>query len=198
MDIVSKEEAKNYITEEVSQKIFESISSAIDEYKENYKELKHKHSTRTDSSIIHDLIEDNVKRIFQGRTDIHYGTNKNCFKLLVGNDDIGSRYFVIRFKKLNKLFLANRNTPKQKDTGFEQLTLVSPCTNLNAGYFIDGLNKPQILLTCPSSTKKNEWEWELNHAEGTEIIKFHQQDIQQTTRKPKPKQKEKRLEENAT
>lgn len=196
MDIASKKETMNYIKEEDSQKIHDSISSALNEYQENYKELKHKHSTRTDSSIIHDLIEYNVKKNFQGRTDIHYGTNKNCFKLLVGNDDIGGKYYIIRFKKLNKSFLANRNIPKQKETGFEQLTLISPCINLNAGYYTDGLQKPHILITCPTSTKANEWVWELDHTEGTEVIKYQQQDMQQTTRRPKPK--EKRLEENAT
>ncbi len=195
MGIISKEEAMKYITEEVTQIIFNSINSSIDEYKEKYKELKYKHSSRTDSSIIHDLIKHNVMMNFSGRTDIHYATKRNCFRLLVGNDDIG-RYFVIRFKKMNKLFLANRNIPKLKETGFEQLTFLNPCTDLNAGYFMDGLNNPKILLTCPSSTKNNEWEWELEHSKGTEVIKFQQEEIQQNTRKPKPKGK--RLEENAT
>lgn len=155
MELLTQEEANCYITPERENIIRECITLAIDEYLSAYAELRHKHSTRTDANIIHDLIVWNVKNKFQDEQGAIYGTKRNCFKLVLDNA------IVIRFKKLNYARKAQKNCPSSQLFGFEQLSLVRASTNLNAGYQQDGLDI-RVFITCPVDNKSNLWEWELN------------------------------------
>lgn len=194
LEVTSKEEAKKYITEDIRTTIYECITTALSDYDKDYKNLKYKHSTRTGANIVHDLIEHNIKKSFQDKADIRFGVNKNCFKLLIGKDDAESRLYILRFKKLNKLKIASSNFPQQKATGFEQFSVFSNYTNLNAGYLLDGLDA-RIFITCPLDNKVNNWELALTASEQVEIIHMPQSETQLLSRKPKPK--EKRLEKDA-
>jgi hypothetical protein len=195
--IISEEEFREYIPKDVEEALYNCISNAVTEHQEKYKTLNYRHSPRTNASIIHDLIIDNVRRSFQGRSNARYFTKKNCFQLVISDKDINERVSVIRFKKLNQKKIASKNVPHQTMAGYEQISLLGPSINLNAGYLLHGLDV-SFFVTRPYDSKNNEWEFQLlvkQAAKPADVVYLPQNESGLPERKPKTKGTE--LEENA-
>jgi len=194
---ITEEELREYIPKDVEEKLYNCISSAIQEHRTEYKSLNYRHSARTNANIVHDIIVDNVKRNFQNIKNTRYFTKRNCFQLVIGNDDIAGKISTIRFKKFDNNKIAHSNIPYRVISRFEQLSLLGPNINLNAGYLLQGLDV-SIFVTRPHDQKSNEWDWELvvkPTEKSVEIVSVPQNESGLPDRKLKTKGTE--LEENA-
>lgn len=182
---------RQYALREIGQKnlhiIQKCISDAITGYHNNYVSLKIKHSARSDSSLIHDLIVDNIKNSFEGIPGATHSTKNNLFLLSINNGTV-----VIRFKKMDKRFRTH-NVPTQQSFAFNnQLTLVPSSINVNAGYIMNGLEF-KTFIVCPEDNNNHSWVHELLPKESSNIVAPINKDENEELvkeRHPIPKEKE--------
>lgn len=194
---ITEEEFREYIPKDIEEAIYSCITSAIKDHKEQYRDLNYRHSGRTNANIIHDLIVHNVKTYFQNRQDTRCYTKRNCFQLVINNGSDFGKICIIRFKKLNKNRIASHNIPQYQISEYEQMNLLGPTANLNAGYMFTGLDV-SLFITSPSDSKRNEWEWELSIvASAKPVLSMPTGQNESGLPDRVPKSKEVRSEENA-
>lgn len=195
---ITEEELIEYIPSEIASKICNCIAASIEEHRTKYSELNHRHSARTNASIIHDLMVDNIKQIFPSNNgQIFHVTQRNCFQLVITQDDVTGKVSIVRFKKFDKNKIAHNNIKQQRLQMEGQLGLLGEETSLNAGYMIRGLDV-SFLITKPYDKNNNEWDCELTFDpinNITNISAFSGDEFELPERMPKTKGTE--MEENA-
>lgn len=163
--------AGQHLTPERLNTIYESIQSAINEYRNNYANLRFKHSARTEANIIHDLIVECVKEKFEQDLHSYHVTKNGLFLLGVDNGAI-----LIRFKKMDSKKRVS-NIPTNQSYRFNnQFALFGPSININAGYHINGLDT-EIYVACPKNNKKNYWAWPITGMPLQFVPAIHTEDL---------------------
>lgn len=155
---------------------FEScIRGALNDYTTLYAALRHKHSKRTQASIIHDLM---VARFTEEFGEAERGVasdvavhSKGNLRLIIAADG----KYKIKMKKLDGN-LAAKNIPTQAAIRFvQQLSFaqVPAPTNLFIGYQVANdaeLAASKVWITCPAGNDIG-WEWELTHSSDEADVK---------------------------
>lgn len=177
--------AKKYLTPQRTALIHECITSALQEYRTSYSGLRIKHSSRTEASIIHDLIINNIKEKFSDDPNTYVVTKRNLFILGINNGSV-----LIRFKKMDKHQRVH-NIPTQQSFNFNnQLSFFGPSININAGYVPNGL-EVEVFIACPENNKKNFWAWPIKPMVSGSIHEIHATTLSESDRRrPTPKRKE--------
>lgn len=149
----SEDFVKQHITPDRSSALHGCIISALNEYRTKYAELRYKHSACTEANIIHDLIVANIKDEFEHDINTYHVTKSNLFLLGINNGAV-----VIRFKKMDKNRIVHNGLTRQSFEFNNQLNLFGPSININAGYFLNGL-EIEVYVACPENNKRNFWTW---------------------------------------
>lgn len=182
-NINSEEFVKRHITSERSKLIYQCITSAIQEYRTEYAKLRIKHTPRTEASIIHDLIKNNVTEAFKDDPNTYTTTVRNLFKLGINNGSV-----IIRFKKMDKRRRVH-NIPTQQSFDFNNQLCLWPSTNINAGYYLNGL-EIEVFVACPESNSKNSWVWAIHPDAPQATHEIPVEQLSGTNRRPTPRRKE--------
>jgi hypothetical protein len=95
-DFDSEAFVRQHLTPEHERIILDCIRTAIDEYRNKYAKLRYKHSSRTEASIINDLIIANIKEKYGNFPNTYYVSKNNLFVLGINNGAV-----IIRFKKMD-------------------------------------------------------------------------------------------------
>lgn len=150
------------------------VKDGVTDYVTDYAALRRRHSLRSQSSIINDLMVERAKQHFSDMPGVRFIRRGNGFRILLGDD------YVIKLKKLNqKLQASNVMTQAvfafitQAPGASAQLQLKGmppPPTNLHLGYQLKGveLTNPNIWVVCPDGMKVG-WEWELKNT-GADVV----------------------------
>jgi hypothetical protein len=156
--MATKEEIKAELNEFLP-RFRECVSRALQRYVDEYKALRHLHTTRTDASIIHDLMVNESKKAFgdasdpeaTGRARVH--KKGNLVQVVVDNR------FKFRLKRLDRQGRA-RNIPTQSVLNFndqqQAFEQVPDPVNLYLGYQLpNGLTftEATVLVMCPDGTE---------------------------------------------
>ncbi|WP_437601910.1 hypothetical protein WMF28_09910 [Sorangium sp. So ce590] len=158
LGVASKDEAAADLADVVG-RLDRCLKRALQEYVESYAHLRHRHSARTRSSTINDLIVAHVKEEFDS-SDVAVGRSvHNTYELTIKDK------YKARFKKLSKSFQAS-NIPTQMSIEFVgQLQFpFLQITNLHVGYVAsqDALtltDSPRYIV-CPSGSS-HRWKLEI-------------------------------------
>lgn len=133
----------------------ECVQSALEDFAREHGPYRHRYTTRTEASIIHDYMVDHVKRRFP------FKLHQNLFLL-----ELNGKY-LIKLKKLDKQ-LRSRNYPTQMVLDFltqQQLELFDLPTpiNLQLGYQRHPIEVTQskVWLTRPNG-RLLDWMWPLS------------------------------------
>jgi hypothetical protein len=121
--------------------------------------LRHRHSPRTQASLLHDLIELHARRVLDGVRGISFAKVRGLF--LVNYRGL----VVLRFKKLDRALRSRSNQTQQSMSFLNQWPLPSmpdAATRLQAGYQLNSLRTAidACLVVCPNG-QRVEWSWEL-------------------------------------
>jgi hypothetical protein len=151
------------------------VKDGVTDYVTDYAALRRRHSLRSQSSIINDLMVERAKQHFASQLGVRFIRRGNGFQILLGQD------YVIKLKKLNKKLQASNIMTQavfafitqDAASGSAQLHLkgMPPLpTNLHLGYQLKGveLTNPNIWVVCPDGMKVG-WEWELKNT-GAEVV----------------------------
>lgn len=119
-------------------------------------------STRSQSSLMHDLVVHHIRKRFDGRPGINLTTHRNLFLMSVGGE------WLIKIKKLRKGTLRASNVPTIQAQAFvEQMQLqldgMPPVpTNLHLGYTLSPARSAieGVYLVCPDGSRLH-WRWQL-------------------------------------
>jgi hypothetical protein len=184
-DFNSETFVKQHITTDRATVIYQCIIAAINEYRTQYAGLRQKHSARTEASIIHDLIVNNIKNNFKDDHNTYCVTKRNLFLLGINNGAV-----IVRFKKMDKhLKVSNIPTQQSFDFNNQQFYLFGPSININAGYVPNGLEL-DVYFACPENNNKNSWSWPIKPEVSTFVPEIQPESAQETTRHAIPKGKE--------
>ncbi len=145
--------------------------SAVNDYNVQYKQLRSRHSLRSQASIIHDLMRDYATILLRPLKDVYIYEDINGLFIVEFHGKVQ-----VRFKKLNSNMKFS-NIPTQQTLDFyEQLELpgIPAAARLVVGYILDETQTQlrKVAITCPktcSNGQENEWHHELEEFSVVEI-----------------------------
>ncbi len=171
------------------------VQNSLHAYVRDYASLRHRHSLRTQSSIINDLMVAAAQELFAETPGVRYVRRRNAFLVVFESG------YVIKLKKLNgRLQASNIPTFAALDfVGQSQLQpsqlrlegMPPPPTNLHLGYQLSNLalTESKIWVTCPDGTWSAAWSWEITGVGAGAVLPF---DTKKEQDKPQEKQKKAR------
>jgi hypothetical protein len=158
--VVSLDDARTDLDRYV-ERFLAAIRDAIAEFQRDLGPFRYRMTTRSEASLIHDLMVDRVTAAFADEPGIECSRKGNLFLVNVKN-----RY-LIRLKKLSGRHLRTSNHVTQLSFDFlsqKQLSLPGmpdAATHLNLGYRPGAtLSDATYWITCPDGSRL-EWAWEL-------------------------------------
>jgi hypothetical protein len=178
------------------ERLHDRISGAIKEFVETYKDLRHKLTSRSVASIIHDLMKWHMEQAFPkgNRDGVVCVLKRSKLFVLMVNDE-----YQIKIKKLDPSFrtfnVMTQATFKFLENG-SQLELMPSPTNLHLGYLPRKaeLATSEIWLTCPDGDKRPHWTMQIVPPGGGQVIPFREE---QPHRETKPRVRPRKKEETA-
>lgn len=191
MRLMTEFEAK-MILDPYIERLHKAILDAVNSYFSNpaLALLRSKMTKRSDASICHDLIVENLKSVFDGEPGIKWSYSNKLFLFIVKGQ------IVLRFNLFDSNKLSHRIQTGQliayNNQQFDEpeLDIDTPDGLLYAGYLINPLRTgaSNVFITCRYQNH-NVWEWELiatkpNVAEITKD-KDAQKPVRKRTVKPK-------------
>lgn len=169
---IGKNEAKKIINP-YRNKIESAVNKSIKHYLtgEEYATVRFRHTPRTDASIIHDLIVDEIENEFLDVTGTYFQRKKNLFCLVI-DDKV-----ILRFKKFNDNLLGSGINTRQliafnlQDSAQLDLPDMPADGLLYVGYRLNELktNLKDLHITYRYN-KYNVWTWDITSNEN-EVIK---------------------------
>jgi len=143
------------------------VRAALAEYVEKYATVRHKHSRRTDASILHDLMASQFKSEFGAAGDklgpVFVDTKGNLVQVVA----LQGKYKA-KLKKLDaKLFTRNVPTVSSLKFVWQQTSFVEipAATNIHIGYQLPtteaSFGASKVWVTCPNGDEVG-WSWELD------------------------------------
>ncbi|MFF2015017.1 hypothetical protein [Paenibacillus sp. NPDC058177] len=195
MRLMTEFEAKA-ILEPYIPKIHKAILDAVNSYFANpaLALLRSKMSKRSDASICHDLIIENMKSVFEGESGIKCSYSNKLF-LLVVKGQVVLRFNLFDSNKLSHGIQTGQLIAYNNQQFDEpELDIDTPDGLLYAGYLINPLRTgaSNVFITCRYQNH-NVWEWELVAPQPkiTEITK--DKDVQKPVRKRRVKPKNNKI-----
>jgi hypothetical protein len=168
---IGKDDAKRIINPHLG-KIKRAVSSSISNYLtgKQYAAVRHSHSTRSDASIIHDLIIGEIENEFNDVEGVCHQRKNKLFCLVI-DDKV-----ILRFKKFNNNLLGSGINTNQliafnlQDPVQLEFTNMPPHGLLYVGYRLNDLNTGinDLHITYRYSNK-NVWTWNITYVENEDI-----------------------------
>lgn len=177
-------------------RLHDVVQAALKEFVADYQGLRHKMSSRSIASVIHDLMRWHMEQVFPEGNSSGVSCFERKSKLFVAT--VEDKY-QIKLKKLNRNFRTS-NVMTQQTFAFlnnaGQLTLegIPDPTNLHLGYRQEKqaeLLTSEIWLTCPNGENPPHWTMQIVAPSGAQVIPIPQEQPDKgAKRRVKPRKQE--------